>query len=87
MITKWTQHLTDPEEKKQFENKIRSARVVLERLSEILREEEVSLDRSELDIRTYDHANWSERQAHKNGYRSALSIVKRIITLDQQDKS
>lgn len=84
MYTKWTQHLSDPEDKKRFENDIISAKPVLERITSLLNEEEQALDRSEMDIRTYDLANWSERQAHKNGFRSCLYMVKKLIDLDQQ---
>lgn len=86
MITAWTKHLKTDEEKDRFRNKVNSAKVVLQRLIELLDEEEDSLDRSELSQMAYDNANWPYLQAHKNGYRQALSIVKKIITLDQEHK-
>ena len=84
MYTKWTQHLKDPEEKLRFEQHIRSASSVIERLQTLLKEEEQALDRSEADIRAFDLPNWAERQAFKNGYRSCLGVLIKLIDLDQQ---
>jgi hypothetical protein len=85
MYTKWTSHLTDPEEKTRFTNKILSSRSVLERLSTILNEQEKELDRIETDPRIYEIPNWEYRQADNNGYRRCLSILKKLINLDQQE--
>lgn len=87
MYTKWTQHLKDPEEKQRFENSIRSAAPVLEQLQVFLKEEELALNRSETDIRVFDQPNWAERQAFKNGYRSCLGILQKLVDLDQQKDS
>ena len=87
MYTKWTQHIQDPEDKVHFENKILGSTSVLERLSQILTEEQNLLDRSEMDIKTFDLPNWEYKQAYKNGYRAALEVVKKLINLDQQRKT
>jgi hypothetical protein len=86
MYTKWTQHLKDEEEKARFENTILSSKKVLDRLIQILDEEEQALDRSELDIKSFDHPGWAYKQAFKNGYRSSLGVLKKLIDLDQQKK-
>lgn len=86
MYTKWTQHLKDPEEKTRFENQVLNSKTVLERLLQILNEEEQALDRSELDIKAFDQPGWAYRQAFKNGYRSCLGVLKKLIDLDQQKK-
>lgn len=84
MYTKWTQHLKDPEEKERFVNSILGSKIVLRRLQDLLKEEEQSLDRSETDIRIFDQPNWAERQAFKNGYRSCLGVLQKLIDLDHQ---
>ena len=84
MYTKWTQHLKDPEEKERFVNSILGSKIVLRRLQDLLKEEEQSLDRSETDIRVFDQPNWAERQAFKNGYRSCLGVLQKLIDLDHQ---
>lgn len=84
MYTKWTQHLKDSEEKERFVNSILGSKIVLRRLQDLLKEEEQSLDRSETDIRVFDQPNWAERQAFKNGYRSCLGVLQKLIDLDHQ---
>lgn len=84
MYSTWTKNIQDPEEKANFERTVQSARPVLRRLTEMLEEEERALDRSEVDIKTFDLPNWAHRQAYKNGYRASLGIQKKLINLDQQ---
>lgn len=86
MYTKWTKHLKDLEEKERLINSIHSSKVVFERLQTLLKEEEQSLDRSETDIRVFDQSHWAERQAFKNGYRSCLGVLNKLIDLDHQRK-
>lgn len=86
MYLAWTKHIKDPDEKVRFENSIKGSKDVLERLSQLLSEEERGLDRSETDVRTYDLPNWDYKQAHKNGFRECLYIVQKLINLDQQEK-
>lgn len=85
MKTVWTQNIKDPEERDKFVNKILSSREVLERLTNILREFEKSLDKSELDLKAYETPNWDYVQAHKNGYRACLYRIKDLISLDQRN--
>lgn len=83
MITAWTKHLND-EEKQRFENKILSAKEVLDRLTVLISEEEKQLSLSETSIKDFDLPNWEYRQAFKNGYRSCLNVMRRLVDLDQQ---
>ena len=85
MYTRWTQHLTDPEEKERFRNQVISAKPVLERLIEMIDEDEQALDRTEIDPRSYSVPNWSELQAHKNGNRQVYAVIKKMIDLDHQN--
>ena len=84
MYVGWTKHLKTDEEKIRFENEIIGSRRVLERLQQILDEEESNVDRSELDIKTFDQPNWDYRQAYKNGYRASIRTLRKLIDLDQQ---
>lgn len=83
MITAWTKHLND-EEKQRFENKILSAKEVLDRLTVLISEEEKQLSLSETSLKDFDLPNWEYRQAFKNGYRSCLNVMRRLVDLDQQ---
>jgi hypothetical protein len=84
MFTRWTQHLKSDEEKKRFRNDILSARTVLERLKQMLEEDEAALEKSERDQRVYGMPNWDYLQAHKNGNMQVYAVVKKLIDLDQQ---
>ena len=84
MYLDWTKHLTNAEEKESFEKEILGARRVLERQSAILNEYEKSLDKSEIDLNTYETPNWDYKQAHKNGYRACLYRIRDLINLDKR---
>lgn len=87
MISAWTQHLKDPEEKQQFSQQVLSAKYVLARLEQILAGNEASIERSETDISSYDSPSWAYQQAHKNGYRACLAKIKAIINLDHKEQN
>lgn len=84
MITAWTKHLQSEEEKQRFISKILSSKEVLDRLNTLLIEEEKQLNVSETSIKDFDQPNWENRQAFKNGYRSCLGVLRRLVDLDQQ---
>lgn len=83
MITKWTSHLPE-DQKQQFTNTVLSSRTVLERLQQLLDEEKISLETAEISPKIYETPNWDYKQAHTNGFKSALQMVSRIITLKDQ---
>jgi hypothetical protein len=85
MITKWYSNIKNEEERERFVRSVLGSKMALNRLLEILDDEEKKLDRSETDISTYEQPNWAARQAHKNGYRSCLSMLKKLIDLDQKE--
>lgn len=84
MMSMWTKNLKSPEEKDRFENSLKGSKIVLDRLTELLTEEESEIDRSELNVDTYETSNWASKQAHKNGQRASLRKIKNLINLDQQ---
>ena len=83
MLIAWTKHIKDETEKVEFEKYIKGSKRLLDRLKEIVDEEEQSLNRSETDIKTFDQPNWENRQAYKNGYRACLNIMKKLVNVDQ----
>lgn len=84
MYTAWTKHCKTPEEKKKFEEGVRSSKTTLDHLIVILDEMEVDLNQAETNPKTYEIPNWDYRQAHNNGYRQCLNHLKRLINLDKQ---
>jgi hypothetical protein len=83
VITAWTKNLKTEEDKQKFEKSVKSAKHVLDRLTEILGEMEDELNSSELSPKNYDSPNWDYKQAHVNGQKSALRAIKTLINLDQ----
>jgi hypothetical protein len=86
MLTKWTQHLTDSEEKQAFQKHVWSAKPVLERIIDLIKEDIENLEKVEISTRAYESPNWAYRQADCNGYKRAMANIKTLIDLDQQRK-
>lgn len=84
MYTKWTDNLPEPRDKSDFEKQIMGSKSVLDRLNEILQSEVAALDRSEVNMKTFDTPNWAYIQAFKNGYRAAFNLIQMLISLDDQ---
>ena len=87
MLTIWTKNLKTNEERENFHNQVLSAKPVLDRLNQLLKEKEESLERSERSLTAYETPNWAYTQAHKNGYYSALQYLKDTLNLDQQKEN
>lgn len=87
MYSVWTKHLKEQSDKDDFILSVTGSKRVLDRVKEILSEEENNLDRSELDQRTFDLPNWDYRQAYKNGFRAALRFCDKLIDLDHQKET
>ncbi len=84
MMIQWTNHLKTQEEKDRFSDSVKGSRLVLERLSQILRQEEEGITRTELSVESYDNPNWSHKQAFRNGQRSVYRKLQSLTNLDQQ---
>ena len=85
-VTAWTKHLKTEEEKEQFNKRLKSSRYVLGRLQELLDEEKAGLEAAEISPKIYETPNWDYKQAHTNGFKAALKMVSKLITLDQENK-
>lgn len=87
MKTIWTKNLKTEEEAEHFNNSLRGSKIVLDRLYQLLDEKDQELDRSQKSMESYESPNWELKTAHKNGYSSALSHIKNLISLDPQSKT
>lgn len=85
MITAWTKNTKTPEEKDRLTNAILGSRVVLDRLMELMQEDEVGMNNREVGTAIYDLPNWELRVADANGYRRCLKAYMKLINLDQED--
>ena len=84
MYTMWTKHLEDLEEKEKFEKYVLGSKRLLNRLKDILQEQEDALSLGEMSPKNYDSPSWAYKQAHSNGYRQCLNVLKKLVDLDQQ---
>lgn len=80
----WTAHLQTPEEKQRFINQLRGSSEVLERLNQLIEMKQNELGAAERNISVYQSPNWAYLQAHRNGYSNAMSIIKNLLTSDQE---
>jgi phage terminase large subunit GpA-like protein len=87
MLPQWTLHLKDHEEKKRFRRYIYSSKGVLDRLRELIEQEEANISRKEYSEGSYDNPSWAALQAHRNGKREALNFVKHLLTFDPKDEN
>ena len=83
MISKWTSHLSDLEEKERFKSSVHGSRKVLERQMEILDEMIAELNSAETSPKNYEIPNWDYRQAHNNGFRQCLMVMKKLIEIKE----
>jgi len=84
MYTKWTSHCKTEQEKAQFEADVRRAKVVLDRLKQMIEQQEELLTNQELSSAIFASPAWPYHQASLVGARSALKDLKRLIDLDKQ---
>lgn len=85
MISAWTRHLKDPDDIQRFQNQLKGSKAVLSRLNDLLNIEKQGLEAAQISSKIYDSPNWDYRQAHTNGFKAALQMVSKIITLDQEE--
>ncbi len=85
MITAWTRHLSNDEDKEQFIKGVQGSKWLLSHLDTIFVQMEKDLNRAEVNPKTYDLPNWAYRQAHNNGYRQCLELIRKLINLDHKE--
>lgn len=78
MISRWTAHLSTDEEKKKFEEMVRTADAVLRRLYDIMQEDYALLCERECSEKDFETPSWSFKQAFRNG---SISWFRKLTTL------
>ena len=87
MYSAWTQHLPEPADKVKFSERVQSSKIVLDRLIQLMELDEKAINTAEIDVHTYDVANWACLQAHRNGIKYCLTKYKKLLNLDQQKEA
>jgi hypothetical protein len=83
MIGRWTSHLKDKGEISRFKSTLEGSKTVLERLTQILDEEEQALIAHEFSLKSFDTPSWAYKQAYINGERNRIRAIKKLIQPDQ----
>jgi len=87
MFIDWTKNLKTEEEKKNFENKVWSAKEVLDRQTVLIDERLEHMRKAQHSIKTFDTPNWALKRAFMDGFESCAAINKKLIDLDQQKET
>lgn len=77
--TRWLRHLKTKEDKENLENIIRNDTQVLGVLEGILQDRLATLETSETKLEDYDTASWSFKQAHRNGAKSEIHSLLKLL--------
>ncbi len=82
----WVKHLRTPADKEAFIKKLLSGRTALQRLTELMVEDGISLTDKEVSETDFEDPNWSHKQAFRNGQRSVLKKYLRIMASTRKEK-
>ena len=86
MALDWVKHLRTQDDKEAFIKKLLSGRTALQRLTELMVEDGISLTEKEVSETDFEDPNWSHKQAFRNGQRSVLKKYLRIMASTQKEK-
>ena len=86
MKTIWTSHLKDQTEIDRFKQVVKSSKGTLDRQLQIIDSRIKAINSIEMGVDIYTKPGWDALQAHYNGEKAALTWVKRLIDLDQEEE-
>lgn len=75
----WTKHLKSDEQKQTFEQSIRASTTIVNRLREILDEEERALDAQTIGVKEFDNPSWAYKQAYRLGEKNRISKLRELL--------
>lgn len=79
LSVKWTAHLDAEPRRKDFEQTVLNAHLVLDRLNDILDEEIKSIDKQEASLSDFESPAWDYKQAFRNGQLSVYLKLKQLL--------
>lgn len=77
--SKWFIQLSNEESRQQFRKSIFAAKIVLERIKEIIEEEKKDMNIAETSPKDFEDGNWAYKQAFRNGERRGLKVVEDLL--------
>jgi hypothetical protein len=75
----WTKHLKSDEHKQTFEQTLRASTTIVQRLREILEDDERSLDAASATIKDFEDPSWSHKQAFRLGEKARIRKLKELL--------
>jgi hypothetical protein len=75
----WVKHLKDPTKREEYIQTLRASQTIIERLTTLLEEYEIAIDKTETSLVEYDSPSWAYKQAHRNGQRSTLKYLSDLL--------
>lgn len=75
----WVSDIKDPKKKKEFEDYLRNASLITDKLLKILDDQERSLESIENNIEQFDSPSWSSRQAWINGRKAQIRVIRSLF--------
>ena len=86
LISVWTEHLKDQEDKDGFEKLLRNSTITLGRLREIIEARLRELERQEVKSTGYDNPNWPFKQADSIGMKRALRNILDLLAFTNKGR-
>lgn len=86
MISAWTKNLKTEPERQDFTDYLRGSTRLLNRLEDLIVEEQQNLDRLEVSVKAFESPSWAYQQAYYNGFKACLIMFLKLVKiLDPQE--
>jgi hypothetical protein len=79
---RWIKHIEDPEEKKNFQQRLNNSKEVFRVLTKLIEEDYAVSDRAIHDKDSFKLPAWSEKTAFELGTQKALRDILKLIKVD-----
>lgn len=85
MYSIWTSNIKDEKDKESFRNKVTYSKTVLQRLDQIIEEQERELTDSSISPNSFNNPNWALKQAYIQGYIARGKSLRKLMNLDNEE--
>jgi hypothetical protein len=85
MYSIWTQNLKEEKDKELFRNRVTNSKAVLQRLDQIIDQQNKEQTDSAVSPNAFNNPNWALMQAYIQGYLARGKSLRKLIDLDQKE--
>lgn len=75
----WTKHIQGADAKDTFEKTLRASTTIVQRLREILDEDDRGLDAASATIKDFEDPSWSHKQAFRLGEKARIRKIRELL--------